>query len=68
MKCRKNTGIKNPKVVKIRNRRIMLLSKCAVFGSKKSKSIKEQEAKGLLSSLGIETPLSKFALAGPLLI
>ena len=46
----------------------MLLSKCAVFGSKKSTSIKEQEAKGLLSSLGIETPLSKFALAGPLLI
>ena len=36
----------------------MLLSKCAICGNKKSKFIKEQEAKGLLSSLGIRTPLS----------
>ena len=46
----------------------MLLSKRAVFDSKKSKSIKQQDSKGLLSSLGIETPLSKFPLVGPLLI
>ena len=38
----------------------MLLSKCAVCNSKKSKSLKEQEASGLLSSFGIKTPLSKF--------
>ena len=39
--------------------RIMLLSKCAVCGSKKSKFIKEQEASRLLSSLGIKTPLRR---------
>ena len=37
----------------------MLLSKCAAGDSKKSKFIKEQEASGLLSSLGLKTPLSK---------
>ena len=46
----------------------MLLSKCVVFDSKKSKFIKEQEASGLLNSLGIVTPLSKIPLVGPLLI
>ena len=33
----------------------MLSSKCAVCDSKKSKFIKEQEASGLLSSLGLKT-------------
>ena len=37
----------------------MLLSKCAVQDSKKSKFIKEQKASGLLSSLEIKAPLSK---------
>ena len=41
------------------NKRIMLLSKCAVSDSKKSKFIKEQEASGLLSSLGLKTPFNK---------
>ena len=45
----------------------MLLSKCAVCNSKKPKFIKEQEASGLLSSLGIKTPLNKIPLFGPLL-
>ena len=45
----------------------MLLSKCEVFDNKKSKFIKEKEASGLLSSLGIKTPLSKIPLWGPLL-
>ena len=45
----------------------MLLSKCAMCDSKKSKFIKEQEASGLLSSLGIKTPLSNISLLGPLL-
>ena len=40
----------------------MLLSKCAVCSSKKSRFIKEQEAEGLLSNLGIKTPLSKTPL------
>ena len=67
LKCGKNTESKNKKVVKTKNGRIMLLSKCEVRDSKKSKSIKEQEASGLLSSLGIKTPLSKIPLLGPLL-
>ena len=56
--CKKNTENKEPKIVKTKNNRLMLLSKCAICGNKKSKFIKEQEAKGLLSSLGIRTPLS----------
>ena len=46
----------------------MLLLKCEVCDSKKSKFIKEQEASGLLSSLGIKTPLRKIHFVGPLLI
>ena len=46
----------------------MLLSKCEVCDSKKSKFIKEQELRGLLSSLRIKTPLSKIPLLGPLLL
>ena len=45
----------------------MLLSKCVVRDSKKSKSIKQQEASGLLSSIGIKTPLNKIPLVSPLL-
>ena len=37
----------------------MTFSKCAICGSKKSRFFKNQEAKGLLSNLGIKTPLSK---------
>ena len=65
MKGRKNTESKNPKVARTKNGRIMLLSKCAVCDSKRSKFIKEQEACGLLSSLEIKTPLSKIPLVGP---
>ena len=58
LKCRKNTESKNPKVVKTKNGRIMLLSKCALCNSKKMKFIKEQQAKGLLSNLtGIRVPI-----------
>ena len=67
MKCRKNTESKNPKVAKTKNRRIMILSKCAGRDSKKTKFIKEQEASGSLSSLEIKTPLSKIHLVSPLL-
>ena len=67
LRCRKNTESKNLKVVKTKNGRIMLLLKCAVCDSKKSKFIKGQEAIGLLSSLEIKTPLSKIPLLGSLL-
>ena len=42
----------------------MMLSKCAICGSKKLRLIKNQEAKGLLSNLAIRTPLSKVPLSG----
>ena len=51
LKCRKNTDSKNPEVVRTKNGRITLLSKCTVCNSKKSKFFKEQEAKGLLGNL-----------------
>ena len=47
LKCKKNTESKNPKVVRTKNGRIMLLSNCLVCNSKKSEFIKEQEAGGL---------------------
>ena len=58
-KCRRNTKSINPKVSKTTNGKAIILSKCAICGSKKSKFIKEQEAKGLLSNLGLRTPLSE---------
>ena len=66
LKCRTNTGSKNPKVIRTKNGRILFLLKCAVCDSKKSNFIKEQEASGLLSSLGLKAPLSKISLVGPL--
>ena len=45
----------------------MVLSKCAICDSKKSKFVKKQEASGLLSNLGIKSPLNKVRLLGPLL-
>ena len=63
--CRKNTESKNPKVVKTENGRIMLLSKCTACNSKRSKFIKEQQAKGLITNLiGENIPI----LSGLLLI
>ena len=67
LKCRKNTENINPKVSKTSNGRTMVLSKCAICGSKKSRFIKNQEAKGLLSKLGIKTPLSKVPILGDIL-
>ena len=54
----------DPKVSASSNGRVMILSKCAICGSKKSRFIKNQEAKGLLSKLGIKTPLSKVPILG----
>ena len=67
LKCKKNTDSINPRVSATSNGRSMILSKCAICGSKKSKFIKKQEAKELLSSLGIRTPLSKISLLGDVL-
>ena len=59
VKCRKNTKIWNSKIFKTKNGRLIMQSKCNDCGIKKSRFVKKQEAKCLLSNLGIKTPLSK---------
>ena len=67
LKCRKNSENINPRVSKTSNGRTMILSKCAIWNSKKSRFIKNQEAKGLLSNLGVRKPLSKVPILGDFL-
>ena len=56
--CKENAKNKDAEVIKTKNGRLLLLSKCPVCGNRKARFIKEQEPKGILSSLGIRTPLS----------
>ena len=67
LKCKKYTKNINPQVSSTSNGKLMILSKCAICGGRKSKFIKKQDAKGILSSLGIKTPLSKIPLLGDVL-
>ena len=67
LKCKKNTESINPNVSKTTNGKAMILSTCDICGSKKSKFIKEQQAKGLLSNLGLRTPLNKIPVLGGIL-
>ena len=63
----KNTDSIDPKVSATSNGRTMILSRCAICGSKKPKFVKKQEAKGLLSNMGIRTPVNKIPLLGDIL-
>ena len=67
LKCKKSTESINAKVSKTTNRIMMILSTYPICGSKKSKFIKEQQAKGLLSNLGLRTPLNKIPVLGDIL-
>ena len=67
LKCTKYTKNINPHLSSTSNDKTMTLSKCAICNSKKSKFIKQQETKGLLSKLGIKTPLSKIPFLGDIL-
>ena len=60
--CRKKTKNLKSKIIKTKNGRLIMQSKCADCGIKKSRFVKEQEVKGLLSNLGIKTPFSKIPL------
>ena len=62
VKRRKDTENIDPKMVRTKNNRLIMEAKCSVCGIKKSRFVKEQEGKGLLSNLGIKTPLSKTPL------
>ena len=67
LKCKKYTENINPQVSSTSNGKMMIVSKCAICDSKKLRFIKKQEAKGLLSKLGIKAPLSKVPLLGDIL-
>ena len=62
MKCRKDTENIDPKMVRTKNNRLIMQSKCPVYWIKKPRVVKEQESKDLLINLGIKTPLSKIPL------
>ena len=64
VKQRKNRKNLRSKIFKTKNNRLIMQSKCAVCGIKKSRFVKEEEAKGLLSSFGLKTPLNKIPLLG----
>ena len=66
-KCRKDTENINPKVLSTSNGKAMILSTYVICGSKKSRFIKNQEAKRLLGNLGLRTPLSKVPILGDIL-
>ena len=57
--CGKNKENKDAKIVKTKNDRLQMRSHCSICGNKKSRFVKKQEAKEILSSLGIKTLLSK---------
>ena len=66
--CRKNTKNLNSNIFKIKNGRLIMQSRCADCGIKKSIFVKEQGAKELLSNLGLKTRLSKITLLGDVFI
>ena len=67
LKCKKHTKNMNPQVSSTSNGKV-IISKCAICGSKKSRFIKNQEAKGLLSNLGTRTPLNKVPILGDIIL
>ena len=62
LKCKTNTDNIDPKMFRTKNNRLLMQSKCSVCKNKESRFVKEQDAKGLLSNLGIKTPFSKIRL------
>ena len=60
--CKENTKNVDAKMKKTENGKLKLLSKCDIFGYRKSRFMKEQEVEGSLSNLGIKTPLSNIPL------
>ena len=64
LKCKENTKNIDSKLLETKTGRLMLLTKCAVCDSKKSRSINKHHAKGLLSNLILKTPLSKISILG----
>ena len=68
LSCKKYTENIKPKIVRNRQNRLMIQSNCAICDSKKSRFIKEQQKMGILSNLGIKTPVSKVPLLNILVL
>ena len=62
VKCRKDAKNIDQKMIRTKSNRLIMQSKCPVCGIKKLICVKKEEAKVLLSNLGIKTPLSKIPL------
>ena len=62
VKCREKTEDLNSDIFRTKNGKLIMQSKYADCGVKKSRFVKQQEAKDLLSNLGIKAPLSKIPL------
>ena len=62
LKCKKDTENIDPKIFRAKNNRLLIQSNCSDCKNKKSRFVKEQDAKGLLSNLGIKIPFSKIPL------
>ena len=62
LKCKKDTENIDPKIVRTKNNKLIMQSQCTNCRNKKSRFVKKQDAKGLLSNLGINTPFSKIPL------
>ena len=67
LKCRTNTENIDPKLFRTKNNKLIMQSQCTDCRNKKSRFVKKQDAKGLLSNLGIRTPFSKIPLLNVLL-
>ena len=68
LKCKKNTESFNPVVSKTNNGKTIILSQCDIYGVRKSRFIKKQEPKGLLTSLGFKTGLGRILVFGDYLL
>ena len=68
LKSRKDTENINPRILGTSNGKAMILSRCAICGGKKSRFIKNQEVKRLLSNLVLKTPLNKVPILGDILL
>ena len=67
LKCKENTENINSGVSKTSNNKTILFSKYAICDTKKARFVKKQEGSGMLSSLGVKTPLSKIPLFADIL-
>ena len=62
VKCRRDPENIDPKMIRTKSNRLIMQSKCSVCRIKKTRFVKGQETRDLLSNLGIKTPLSKIPL------